>query len=814
MRLFPLLLVAVFCGAASVALPAQGILQRQADLARQELDYMTAITLYQQVLENEENSDAKINLAECYRKINDTENAERWYAQVVKLPNAKANHRLYYGMMLQANGKCKEAKTWFDIYKTERPEDVRGQHLAAGCEQAEQLAKAGEGIYVVSRLPFNSNLDDYSPTLHGNKIIFASDRPENGPMQRTSMWTGTPFTELYAVPFQPNSGAPNTFQYGPVKKFSTTLNTKFNEASATFSGDGKTIFFTRNNLLDGKTGRDDEGLVKLKIYTGSATQPDQWGQLEALPFCSDNYSVAHPSLSVDGKRLYFSSNKPGGYGGMDLYFSELEVGRWGLPINLGPDVNTEGNEIFPFIHSDGRLYFASNGHAGLGGLDIYYTTPKGKGDWNTPVNPGAPLNSNHDDFGVTFHKDGTWGFFSSDRDGGLGRDDIYGFTKQAVPVEIYVFDPYSKAPVIGATVTNQSTGLALTTSNEGKITFDMRPDECATFEAVKKNFEPVKQEGCTKNIPNGQMMHLELRLERKTNYTLQGLVFDMFDGLPADGVLVTLTNDCGQPVDVQNTSEEGRYQFRIDKNCCYTVKATAEGYIADVSERNCTFGLAPNTSLRADLSLEPYRDADGFIVKKAGPANEPMPHFNVQSGLYENAEGSPATYDFGNGLTLRKGVLFDNGQPSQPGKSDWERSTQGFLVHIYYDFDAAGIRQESEPELKKLRTTLLENPELKVEIASHTDARGAAEYNRDLSQRRADAVVNWLAKQSIERERLTARGYGETQPVNNCGDNVPCTEEQHQLNRRTEFRIIGKSSESRSKPGEKPKTAPCVGCPF
>ena len=802
MRLFPFLLVGLFGCTAWVALPAQGILQRQADLAMQNLDYITAITLYQQSLANEDNSTAKMSLAECYRKINDTENAERWYGEIVKMPTAKAVHRLYYGMMLQANGKCADAQPWFDIYRAERPEDARGRHLAAGCEQAEQLAKAGVGIYEVSPLPFNSGMDDYGPTLHGNQIVFASDRSQSGPQQRTNMWTGTPFTELYRVPFQPTKEAPHTFVYGPSEKLSSTLNSKFHEAAATFSADGKTIFFTRNNFVDGKTGRDDEGLVKLKIYSGNAAQPEQWGNLQALSFCSDEYSVAHPSLSADGKRLYFSSNKPGGFGGMDLYFSELEAGRWGLPINLGPEVNTEGNELFPCIGADGRLHFASNGHVGLGGLDIYYTTPKGRGDWNVPVNPGAPLNSPRDDFGVTFHSSGTWGYFSSDRAGGQGRDDIYSFTKRAIPVEIYVFDPYAKVPVGGVLITNRSTGLGLTTSTEGKIIFDMRPEECAMFAATKKNYEADSLEGCTKNLVVGQPLRLEMPLEKKANHTLQGLVFDMMDGFPAEGVLVTLTNDCGQPADVQNTSEEGRYSFRLDKNCCYTVKATAEGYIADVSERNCTVGLAPGGGLRADLTLEPYRDGDGFVVKKTSPAAEPTPRFNAQTSLYENKDGSAATYDFGNGLTLRKGILFDNGQPSQPGKSDWERSTEGFLVHVYYDFNAAAINAESEPELQKLLGTLRQNPELKVEIASHTDARGAADYNLDLSQRRADAIVDWLAKQGIGRERLIARGYGETKAVNNCGDRVPCTDEQHQLNRRTEFRVIGKSSASNGKSGE------------
>ena len=807
-------LISLFCHAAGI-LSAQGIIQRQADQAMQDLDYMTAIALYQQVLENDESSTAKINLAECYRKINDTENAEHWYAEVVKLSAAKSMHRLYYGMMLQANGKCGEAKTWFDIYRTERPEDARGQHLAAGCEQAEQLARAGAGIYMISRLPFNSNMDDYSPTLHGNQLIFASDRADKSPLQRTNMWTGTSFTELYQVPFQITGGAPGNFRYGQPEKFSAQLNSRFHEAAATFSADGKTIFFTRNNFVEGKIGRDDEGLVKLKIYTGSTTQPDQWGDLQPLPFCSDEYSVAHPSLTRDGRRLYFSSNKPGGYGGMDLYFSELEVGRWGLPINLGPDVNTEGNEIFPFIHADGRLYFASNGHVGLGGLDMYYTTPKGKGEWNTPVNPGAPLNSTHDDFGVNFNPEGTWGFFTSDREGGLGRDDVYGFTKQAVPVEIYVSDPYTKAPVAGVAVTNQTTGLTLITSAEGRIGFDMRLDECATFSAAKKNYEPVTREGCTTTLTTGQPLRLDLSLEKKANHTLQGLVFDMMDGLPAEGVLVTLTNDCGKPVDVQTTTEEGRYQFRLDKNCCYTVKATAEGYMADASDRQCTVGLVPGQGLRADLSLEPYRDAEGFTVKKPGAtAIDLTPRFNPKTGLYENPDGTVATYDFGNGLTLRKGILFDNGAPSQSSESGWQRSAAGFLVHLYYDFNTTAIPAASEPEMQKLLHTLLENPELKVEIGAHTDARGSAEYNLDLSQRRADAVVDWLANHTVARERLTARGYGEMQPMNDCSDETPCTEEQHQLNRRTEFRVIGKRSVGSSKPDEKLKVAPCVGCPF
>ncbi len=807
-------IVVLFLSSTVVLTAQSGALKRAGDAMR-DLDYITAISLYQQVLQKEDNAEAKVNIAECYRKINDTESAEYWYNQVVQLPNARSIHKLYYGMMLQANGKCDLAKVWLKQYIKEAPDDARGQYLAKACDMEEELMTKNRGFYIVSHMPFNSNVDDFSPTVFNNSVIFASDRDQSGPVKRTSMWTGNPFAELYSVPFDIRGIHPGDFQYGKTVKFSKELNTKYHEAAVCISPDGQMLYFTRNNYDDGKTGRSDEGLVKLKIYSAQTTSNGDWTNVTGLPFNSDEYSVAHPSLSANGQRLYFSSNMPGGYGGMDLYVSELENGRWGPAINLGPIVNTEGNEIFPYIDPNGRLYFSSNGHIGLGGLDIYYTTGDGRDKWSLPVNLGFPMNSTSDDFGITFGGDLTWGFFSSDRAGGAGRDDIYGFQKSASPVEVFVYDAQTKTPVSGAAVANSRTDLTLTTGSDGKIAFDMRYSDCADFSVGKKGYEPVVKKGCTNETTPGEITRIEIPIQKQTNFTLQGIVFDMTDGYPAEGARVMLTNDCEKPIpQAYITGLDGRYKFKLDKDCCYTVKAIKDGFIAATSQDICSKEQSKSASLKANLSLLPYRDNDGFIVDTKEKSAPQGPRFNDASGLYENADGSPANFELEDGLVVRDGVLFDNGTPSKPEKGTWERSgSLGFLVHLYYDYDRAEMRPESKPELEKLVKTLQENPDLQVEISSHTDSRGSDEYNLDLSQRRADAVVNWLVQHGIARERLTGRGYGETKPVNQCVNGVHCTEEEYQLNRRTEFRIIG-TGVTISQPKSKGKSDPCPGCPF
>ncbi len=868
----------------TTAFAQTGKLKRAKD-AMDALDYVNAIQQYQQILQSDDNAEAKINLAECYRKINDSENAEYWYGQVVRLQEVQPVHKLYYGMMLQVNGKCDLAKEWYDQFTKEVPDDVRGQYLVKACDYEDELMTKNAGIFEIAHMPFNSNLDDFGPTIHKNSVIFATDRLKSPSIPRVNMWTGNPFLELFVVDFKPKGETPASYEYGRPDKFSKVLNTKFHEAMVSFSPDGKTVFFTRNNFLNGKTGKSDDGLIKLKVFYGDAKGDDEFKNLQSLPFNSDEYSVEHPSISADGTKLFFASDMPGGFGGQDLYVSELDGNRWGPPINLGPMVNTEGNEIFPFSDATKRLYFSSDGHIGLGGLDNYYTTEKALGEWNVPVNLGYPVNTNHDDFAITFHEDGSWGYFTSDRDGGAGRDDIYGFKKLAAPVEVLVVDATTKEPISGAIVDNSLTGNKMTTGADGKISFDMKLNECANFTANKELYDAGKKEGCTKNVSAGQSVLVEIPLDRQLKFDITGIVFDMTDGLPAAGAKVTITNDCGKPAQESVvTTEDGRFKFMLDKNCCYTIKSEKDGFIAVTSEGNCTKGLTSSTTLNANLNLQPYKainpvnekpevdlppaysdvvnkkfpDAkynpqtklwekdgkpltgkidkdyslkngqllyrgepvDAMAVTTPKPKDSKLPKYDPLTEKYVDNGGKPANTNLGGGLEVKDGVLYDNGVPKMPKKGqgfDVSPAGDGFLVHIYYDFDHSNIRGESEEDLQKLLKMMQDNPDFIVEVSSHTDSRGSDGYNYQLSQRRADAVMSWLVKKGIDRNRLVSRGYGETQHVNNCINLTPCSEKEHQLNRRTEFRILGckgGSNISISRPLENPKVDPCQGCPF
>ncbi len=840
----------------SSALFAQSGKVKKAKEQMDALNYLGAIQMLQQVLEKDDNSEAKIQLAECYRAINDTENAEYWFGQVVRLPEAQPIHKLQYGRMLQINGKCDQAKEWYEQFTREVPDDVRGQYLTKACDYEDELMTKNAGIFEIASVPFNSNLDDYTPAIIKNGVIFASDRDKGSAVKRQHMWTGNPFAELYFVESK-KKGDDESFQfeYGRPDKYAKSINTKYHEASVSFSPDGKTMFFTRNNYLNGKAGKSDDGIIKLKVYYGQLKGENSWNNLESLPFNSDEYSVAHPSLSADGTKLYFSSDMPGGFGAMDLYVSEQENGRWGPPTNLGPNTNTEGNEIFPFMDKTGRLYFATDGHIGLGGLDIFYTTEKGAGEWNLPVNLGYPINTSHDDFSVVFNEEGTFGYFASDRDGGVGRDDIYSFKKIATPVQLFVFDEATKEPIAGASVMSSLTGISLITGADGKATLDMKLEECADFKATKELFQEAMKQGCTKGVKLGETVMVEIPMKKDLKFEVEGIVFDMGTGLPLTGAKVMLTNDCSK-TDPQPlmTDASGRYKFMLDQECCYKIRGEKEGYIAQVLENKCTKGLKTSTNLNENLNLQPYI---------AGPVNPDAPKpgetikpiveapiysltdlpkgmkYDEKSGKIVGKKGKPVNADLGNGWTVKDGVPYKDGVlasigvPGKPGdavattdKPKWEKGPKdvtvnepiGFLLHIYYDFDQAYIRNdESQDDLKLLKKMLDENPEFIVEIGSHTDSRGSNSYNSRLAQRRADAVVNWLTKSGVERSRLIPRGFGESVNVNNCKNQVPCSEKEHQMNRRTEFKILGckdKMEREISKPNEAAKVDPCQGCPF
>ena len=814
------LTLAIACIAFAAA-SAQGNRLRRAERMMQNLNYSEAIAQYTQILEDTDDATAKIQLAEAYRKVNDPANAEYWYGQVVRLPESEPIHKLYYGQALQQNGKCDQAKEWYSLYIQERPDDLRGQYLARACDYEEELLTKNIGVYQVQSLDFNSALDDFGAAIYQNGIVFASDRSKGVAVKRDHAWTGNPFLELYYVETRrTDEEDPLSTVYGRADKFSTNFNSKYHDAAVSFADDGKQMFFTRNNFVDGKVGKSDDDVVKLKIFYANKQGEDGWGDLISLPFNSDEYSVAHPALSPSGGRLYFASDMPGGFGGMDVYYSEKDNGRWGPPINLGPVVNTEGNEAFPYVDGSGKIYLASDGHIGLGGLDLYYTMEKAPGDFAQPENLGAPMNSTADDFAVMVGDDGNFGYFSSSRVGGAGRDDIYSFTRSGVAVEVLVIDADTRLPIEGATVLNGCTAGTSVTDVNGISVTDMGEDQECEFTASAANYEERTEKGSTVNFDDTKLV-VEIALKPISEFTVEGFVFDESNGEPLDGASVTLSTDCSGEDEVVTTDATGRYEFELRKNCCYTVRATMETYLSDKKTDLCAVDTASTREFVANLFLQPtvYNGNENDLSDapiKPGTEDGRQLYRDPLTGLYADEDGKPADGSI-NGSTYKDGERVDGGY--DPSYSDVKPGDAiPYLLHIYYDFNKATIRPEARPELDDLYAMMTDNPEVIIEIGSHTDARGTDDYNMRLSQRRAEAVVRYLEQRGIPRDRMVPRGYGETTPVNNCNNNVPCSEREHQFNRRTEFRVLGctdcTETGKESKPKDEVKVSRCKSCPF
>ncbi len=862
----------------AATLSAQSAKLERAKRSMKELDYVGAIELLNQILSKGDDAGAKIALADCYRKISDSQNAEFLYGQVVRLPEAQPIHFLYYGEMLQRNGKCDLAREWYNKFAEAVPEDVRGQYQTKACDYEAELKSKGEEIYAVKRTQFNSNLDDFGAAFYKDGIIFASERDKGSAVKRSHSWTGEPFLDLYFVPIK-NCGA--DVQTGRPEKFTSDINSKYHDAIVTFTKDQSSIFFTRNNYSKGKTGVDDEGIVRLKIYTAKK-KGTGFGTEESLPFNSDEYSNAHPAINADGTKLYFSSDMPGGFGGMDLYVSELENGRWGPPMNLGPNINTEGNELFPFIHSSGRLYFASDGHLGLGGIDIFYVDSRGDGQWTSPENPGSPINSTDDDFGINLNDEGTCGFFSSDRQGGSGRDDIYSFTKMATPVKIYVYDEVTKEPIADALITSDScVKKVLKTGKDGRAIIDMKFNSCCSFTAEMAGYQKNKKTGCVRDASMAENVVIEIPLKKDKKFAVEGFVFDQNTGLPLPEAKVTLIGcDSTKVNQTFTTDASGKFEFKLYEACCYKLRGEKEKYFAVTTpDTVCTKGLVASKTYSVNLNLQPSTTSEPkptdltstTTATKTTPTTIPINpnavYFDPDKGLYlkngkpfsgtdngttykngkvvggktpsdvaSNTPKDPTAVYFDrekqlfvkggkpftgthNGASYKDGKAVDGLTPSSSLYTD-DPTAQAYLLDIYYDFDQSSLREESLPELEKLLKLMQNNTSQIIEISSHTDTRGSNNYNNRLSQRRAESVVRWLIDKGVDRDRLVPRGYGEGMTTNKCINNVKCSEEEHQLNRRTEFRVLGckdcidKDNVKLSKPKANPRVDKCHGCPF
>jgi outer membrane protein OmpA-like peptidoglycan-associated protein/tetratricopeptide (TPR) repeat protein len=470
--------------------------------------YSEAIPLYSKAAEKEPDpkrkAEAITRLADCYRLTNNTEMAAECYAKVIQLENVAPVNYLYYGQALQSKGFYLKAKAAFLRYNDLAPADPRGSLLAASCDLPEKWENSPREFDIRNMTSVNSKWSDFGPAYYRNGLIFTSDRKEDYLDNNASGWTSNDYFGMYfVIPDNPGDPFSNMRE---VNSFSKNFNQPYHDGPAAFSTDFSTIYLTRSyNDRSGKKNHIKNHLLKI-FY--AKTNGKSWSGEKPFSLNSKDYSVADPSLSADGKTIYFSSDMPGGFGASDIWCSVWKNEKWSTPENLGKEVNTFGNEVFPFILNDSTLYFASNGLPGYGGLDVFVTKKK-NGLWQTPRNIQKPVNSSYDDFSFILDAGGDHGFFSSNRPDGLGSDDIYAIKRlrvipDAKPVVIakplsffvsgYVRDKNSLLPVAGATVylLNTKTGRVKIVRANAKGFYKSAVDKGGSYlaKAIQLNFLP------------------------------------------------------------------------------------------------------------------------------------------------------------------------------------------------------------------------------------------------------------------------------------------------------------------------------------
>jgi len=360
-------------------------------------------------------------LGDSYYFTADYENAARWYGTLYDFSqdiDAEYLHR--YALSLKSTEQYAASDAIMEKFYAKKGEDYRGKLFINERNYLQEIEEQS-GRFKLEKANFNSELSDFAPAFYQNRLVFASNRSNRGVTKRIHDWNEQPFLDLYQVSLASEDAA-NT-----VEKMSSEINSKYHESTAVYTKDGNTLYFTRNNYTNKEYKEDDQGTNKLKLYRATR-ENDDW-KVEELPFNSDQYSVAHPALSADEKTLYFASDMHGGKGQSDLYKIEIKGKEFGSPVNLGDKINTEGRETFPFISKNNKLYFSSDGHVGLGGLDVFVSTIDRTNDYREVFNLGQPINSPEDDFTFIINDTTKSGYFASNREGGMGDDDIYSFTQ-------------------------------------------------------------------------------------------------------------------------------------------------------------------------------------------------------------------------------------------------------------------------------------------------------------------------------------------------------------------------------------------------
>ena len=608
---------------------AQDSSTKRADKLFDRFEFVKAAEKYLELIEDDNETDYVIKrLADSYYNIYDSKEAEKWYAKIIKNKDPEVIYR--YSQMLKANGKYKESNKWMSSFSEMRPYDSRAIAFKNTPNYIDKIIGRGKK-FNIQNIDINSEYSDFGSIIKDKKIYFTSSRNTD---RKSYGWNDEPFLDIYSSTINEKGSflEPNLLE---------DLNSKFHEGILSFSADGNTIYFTRESFYEKEFEKSEENRNKYgQSYIYKATKlKDRFNIIESLDINDPSFSNKNPMVSPDGKHLYFSSNRPGGFGMYDIYKANInDDGTLSDVENLGQNVNSEGQEGFPFFSNDNVLYFSSDGHLGIGGLDVFYSRYI-DGKWSNVRNVGIPVNSGADDFAFIIDEENENGFVSSNRPGGIGKDDIY---------------------------------------------------------ALKK-IKPI------------------------CDILLESTIVDSKTNNPIETALTSISDGTGVIENTKESDPDGLVAYILECGDEFNLVASKEGY----ETKSVAVKLTENDPPMLTIMLDPIEE-----------------------------------------LIVERKIELNN---------------------IYFDFDKFNITSKAAFELDKLVAVMKKYPDINIIVESHTDSRGSSSYNQGLSERRANATVQYVISKGIAEGRLEAVGKGEVESLFDCSNG--CSKDQHSQNRRSEFII-------------------------
>ena len=862
--------------------------KNKADKYYENLQYAKAIPEYEKAVKKNLSSkqDALIKLADCYRILNEYIKAENYYKEAITLGPASPDTYYNYGNVLKCNNKHSEALNQFYTYLESKPTDVNAKNSIKSCQEIKYWESKPKEYEVKNIEEINTKFAEFCPTIYKDQLVYVGEKVNDIVDFEESGTNNMPFLNIYSSKIINKT-------FSKSKSFSKKLNTAFHDGPISFSGDGKTAYFTRINYI---VSKKNKGFInRAKIYISQA-EGTNWSKVVSFPYNNDDYSCSHPSINNDGSMLYFVSDMPGGMGGQDSWVCKRNGDNWDKPVNLGVDINTSGDELFPFIRKDNILYFSSNGLPGFGDLDIF-SAKTVEDKWLLNRNEGLFLNSTADDFGVMFVTDST-GYFSSNKLGGKGSDDIYSFkytnksivvdgivlltenkNDPAKDVKIYLLNDQGKHidsartdekgyfifkdldvdKIYMAEIEESSDSLgykaryfmADKNGNISRVTHKNGNGKKFIFKALPINQNSMPDlyndddlslggnllygENPSKPIANKKVFIKNAFGDVMEETTTNEFGAFAFKNLPIDQnyilsfdesdvppfTKITLTNKSGKEIKVVRSDANGKFKFELLATDNTTIKELSidddelvmalNGYLYDQNRQgliNAKISILNNSLIIDQIVTD---DKGKFIFKNLSADKNYVFSFDDSDVRFETVTKIL--------IADSRGKVYREIKRDSKGKFNYElldidKNTLGdftiddpwlevlemkykqkqdsitIVESLYYAYGDYKIDEHGINVLEKVIMVLNSNKNLNLELSSHTDSRSTDSYNLILSQKRAKTAVDYMISKGISKNRLKAIGYGESKLINHCNNEATCSEEEHAVNRRTEFKIV------------------------